>query len=206
MATTITVPRTTRLPTHWNLADIQNHVGGVPLNRILSFPPPGFATVEDVLWIRAKTDALCELIDGILVEKTLVFWESSKRKVADGTEPHTMYLRMESDPTARTVTTPRSTRLPTDWTLADIQEHVGGVPLERIRAFPPPGFATVEDVEILSSRKEAICELIDGILVEKTMGWYESFLAMLIGTKLNTFVIENQLGLVLGADGARNSA
>lgn len=102
---------------------------------------------------------------------------------------------------ATTITTPRTTRLPTHWSLADIQNHVGGVPINRIRSFPPPGLATVEDVELLTSRKEAICELIDGILVEKAMGYFESFLASLIITKLTTFVVENQLGLVLGEAG-----
>ena len=47
MATTITAPLTTCLPTHWSLADIQAHVGGIPFKRIRSFPPPGLATVED---------------------------------------------------------------------------------------------------------------------------------------------------------------
>ncbi len=102
---------------------------------------------------------------------------------------------------ATTITAPRTTCLPTHWSLADIQNHLGGIPFERIRSFPPPGLATVEDAENLASRKEAICELIDGILVEKAMGFYESFLAMLIGTKLTTFVVENQLGIVLGEAG-----
>ncbi len=102
--------------------------------------------------------------------------------------------------TAITIT-PRSTSLPTDWNLADIQDHLGGVPLERIRAFPPPGFATVEDVESLSSRKGAICELIDGILVEKAMGWYESLLATWIVTAINNYLTQNPIGKALGEAG-----
>lgn len=102
---------------------------------------------------------------------------------------------------ATTISTPRTTRLPTHWSLADIQNHLGGIPIHRIRSFPPPGLATVEDAETLTSRKEAICELIDGILVEKPMGYYESFLAVLIITKLTTFVVENKLGIVLGEAG-----
>lgn len=38
-------------------------------------------------------------------------------------------------------TTPPSL-LPTEWTLADLQVHLGGIPLDRIRLYPPPGMAT----------------------------------------------------------------
>lgn len=102
---------------------------------------------------------------------------------------------------ATTISSPRSSNLPTDWSLADVQKHLGGVPLERIRLFPPPGFATLEDVEELNARKDRLCELIDGILLEKTMGWYESALAVLIGEFLSRFVRENGLGKVLGEGG-----
>lgn len=200
MATTTTTPRTTRIPTDWSLADVQNHVGGVPLERIRSFPPPGFAIVEDVVEIHAKEDRLYEMIDGILVEKTEGYL-IVKGKTPDPAKKHTLNLSTEGQPTPINLAQPRSTHLPTDWNLADIQNHVGGVPLERIRAFPPPGFATDEDVEELNVRKDRLCELIDGILVEKTMGWYESYLAVLIISKLNNFVVENQSGLVLGPDG-----
>ena len=102
---------------------------------------------------------------------------------------------------ATTISTPRTSKLPADWSLGDIQNHVGGVPLDRIRAFPPPGFATVEDVAILCSRKEAICELIDGILVEKAMGWYESLLASWIITAINIYLKQNPIGKALGEAG-----
>lgn len=203
MATTITGTRTTRLPIHWSLADVQNHVGGVPIERIRSFPPPGFATVEDVVQIHAKKERLCELIDGILVQKTAVFRQPVRVGTAgelakNSTKHPSEEIQFMS---ATITTTPRSTRLPTDWNLADVQDHVGGVPLERIRAFPPPGFATVEDVEEIQAKEDRLFELIDGILVEKAMGYFESFLAMLIGLKLTAFVVENQLGIVLGEAG-----
>lgn len=102
---------------------------------------------------------------------------------------------------ATTITTPRTTTLPTSWSLADVQKHLGGIPFERIRNFPPPGLATVEDVEDIQAKEDRLFELIDGILVEKAMGYFESFLAMLIGLKLTAFVVENQLGMVLGEAG-----
>jgi len=94
-----------------------------------------------------------------------------------------------------------STVLPTDWTLADMLTHLGGVPLDRIRTYPPPGMATEEDVLKSKSRSNRICELIDGILVEKTMGYYESLLAAMIIQRLGSFVEEHDLGIVLGPDG-----
>ncbi len=45
-------------------------------------------------------------------------------------------------PQAETLTLQAS--FPADWTLADLQDHLGGVPLERIRMVPPPGYATEE--------------------------------------------------------------
>ena len=97
-------------------------------------------------------------------------------------------------------TVPSST-IPVDWTVADMLTHLGGIPLDRIRLHPPPGMATEEDVHRSKSRFNRICELIDGILVEKTVGYYESLLAVEIIFSLKLFLEENDLGIVLGADG-----
>jgi Uma2 family endonuclease len=204
MASTLTVQRSTRLPTHWSLADIQEHVGGVPIERILSFPPPGFATVEDVVQIHAKKERLCELDDGILVQKTAVFRNSiTGQKAGDLLKKHANHPSEEIQFKSATITTtPRSSSLPANWNLADIQDHVGGVPLERIRSFPPPGFATVEDVEQIQAEEDRLFELIDGILVEKAMGYYESLLAGWIITAINNYLIQNPIGQALTADGA----
>ena len=60
-------------------------------------------------------------------------------------------------------------------TLADLLSQLGHVPLNRIRMFPPPGTATVEDVARLCDREpKRLCELVDGVLVEKDMGFEES--------------------------------
>lgn len=102
---------------------------------------------------------------------------------------------------ATTITTPRSTRLPTDWSLADIQNHVGGVPLERILAFPPPGFATVEDVEEMDVKTDRLCELIDGILVQKTAVFRDALISTYLASELCMFVSKHKLGHVLPASG-----
>lgn len=93
-------------------------------------------------------------------------------------------------------------RLPADWSLADVQRHLGNIPLERIRLFPPPGYATEEDVIEIEAREDRLYELEDGILVEKTMGWYESLIASLILIEIGTYLKNHDLGQVLGADGS----
>ena len=68
---------------------------------------------------------------------------------------------------------PQSSLLPVDWSLANLQDHLGGVSLERIRLFPSPGTATERDLEAILDRENCTCELIDGVLVEKSMGFFE---------------------------------
>lgn len=92
-------------------------------------------------------------------------------------------------------------QLPTDWTIADLQEHLGWIPAERIRLFPSPGTATIPDVVNLDNRHDRLCELIDGILVEKTTGWFESFVAMRIVQFLNNHLERRPLGVASGPDG-----
>lgn len=94
-----------------------------------------------------------------------------------------------------------ATALPTDWTAADMLTHLGGIPLERIRMYPPPGMATEKDVFQAKSRFNRICELIDGVLVEKTVGYYESLLAAEVIHLLKLFLQEHDLGIVLGEAG-----
>jgi Uma2 family endonuclease len=94
------------------------------------------------------------------------------------------------------------TVLPTDWTLADLQQHLGGVALERIRLYPPPGMATVEDALAIHDRENRLCELVDGILVEKIMGSYESLLAGLLIHWMHQYLDANPRGIVLAPDGA----
>ena len=87
------------------------------------------------------------------------------------------------------------------WTAVDLVERFGPVPLDRVRTNPPPGSATERDVIEIHDRENRLCELLDGTLLEKTMGSYESYLAVYLGHLLTTFVREHQLGIILGADG-----
>lgn len=90
---------------------------------------------------------------------------------------------------------------PADWTAADMQEQLGGIPLDRIRMVPPPGTATEEDVVAVHARTGQLCELVDGILVEKVMGYRESRLAVVLGHFIETYLDARPLGSVAGADG-----
>ncbi len=84
-------------------------------------------------------------------------------------------------------------------TLADLVKRLGGVPLDRIRLHPYP--ATIQDVLDIQDHEGRSCELVEGALVEKVMGYTEALLATWIGTLLNKFVQPRNLGLVTGPDG-----
>lgn len=85
-------------------------------------------------------------------------------------------------------------------TLANLISELG-VPSERILFHPPPGTATEQDVLDLDAHEGRLVELVDGVLVEKTMGFEESLIAGAILYFLRDFVIPSNLGVVSGADG-----
>jgi Uma2 family endonuclease len=86
--------------------------------------------------------------------------------------------------------------------LEDLLERLGNIPLARVRMAPPPGLATEADVLEAERTQNKLCELVDGVLVEKAMGYCESLLAILLGRILLDFVEPRNLGLVSGADGS----
>jgi Uma2 family endonuclease len=87
-------------------------------------------------------------------------------------------------------------------TLADLLERLGNVPLERVRLQPPPGTATEKDViAAWSGLDRRLCELVQGTLVEKTVGTKEAVVATLVCHFLWKYLDKHDLGLALGADG-----
>ena len=86
-------------------------------------------------------------------------------------------------------------------TLGDLLERLGGIPASRVRYYLPPGPATEQDVLDIEARENIHCELVDGVLLEKPMGLEESYLALLIATLLDYFVLPRKVGIVTGADG-----
>jgi Uma2 family endonuclease len=87
------------------------------------------------------------------------------------------------------------------WTVADLYRRFGAMAFERIRHDPPPGCGTVDDVVRLNDHEDRLYELVDGILVEKTVGLEESCIAMKIGRSLGNFVDPRGLGLLAGEGG-----
>ena len=99
-----------------------------------------------------------------------------------------------------TATTKSTIKVVTE-TLADLLDHLGGIEPGRVRTNPPPGLATEADLVMVNSRKQGICELVDGLLVEKSMGVVESMLAGSILALIRSFVLTRNLGIVTTADG-----
>src|SRR3954469_16875278 len=94
----------------------------------------------------------------------------------------------------------RARSLPNVENVRDLIAHLGDVPPERIRMHPPPGKATEKDLLRLVERDKILCELIDGVLVEKVMGAREGGVGSWISYHLETFLAQNDLGATFGAD------
>jgi Uma2 family endonuclease len=86
-------------------------------------------------------------------------------------------------------------------TIAHQLEELGDIPAARVLQYPTPGSATLEDLLQVNESKKNLCELIDGTLVEKTMGIKQSLVAMTIGRILGNFISTKQIGFVTGSDG-----
>lgn len=86
-------------------------------------------------------------------------------------------------------------------TIADMLDALGDIPPERVLMNPPPGTATEQDAIQCEARQNRLCELVDGILVEKGVGYQESIIAGAILALLRAFVIPRNLGCVSGSDG-----
>jgi len=84
---------------------------------------------------------------------------------------------------------------------ADWLHDLGDIPLHRIVFDPWPGTATEADLLLLVERDKRLCELIDGTLVQKPVGIFESLIAVNLILKLGTYVEQNGLGAVFGPDG-----
>jgi Uma2 family endonuclease len=87
-------------------------------------------------------------------------------------------------------------------TVADLLEKLGGVPPERVRLQPLPGTATEEDLIAIQDREKRNCELIDGVLVEKPLGYPESLLAAWIIVLLGDYIRQHDVGTIAGESGA----
>ena len=68
-----------------------------------------------------------------------------------------------------------SVTVPPAETLADLLKRLGDIPMVRIRMRPAPGTATADDVlRLCAAEPKRLCELVDGVLVEKPIGHLEA--------------------------------
>jgi len=86
-------------------------------------------------------------------------------------------------------------------TMADLVRELGHVSLSRIRARPAVGTAVEQDVLAAHERDGRLCELVDGVLVEKPMGFLEARLAAVIIYLLETHLERDRRGIITGPDG-----
>jgi Uma2 family endonuclease len=85
--------------------------------------------------------------------------------------------------------------------VADLIDRLGGIPAERIRMQPPPGTATEKDLlRLLDAEDKRICELIDGVLVEKAVATREGLYAAYLSRMIGNYAEEFDLGVILGGD------
>jgi Uma2 family endonuclease len=85
--------------------------------------------------------------------------------------------------------------------IGELLHDLGDIPPERVRLDPLPGQATERDLLRLNDHGSRLYELVDGVLVEKPMGYKESYLATRIGRYICQYAEDNDLGAVTGADG-----
>jgi Uma2 family endonuclease len=86
-------------------------------------------------------------------------------------------------------------------TLADLLRQLGNVPTKRILWRPHPGTATEKDLlRYLDAADKRLVELIDGVLVEKTLGHQESQIGGVLLQYFNNYLDEHDLGVAYTAD------
>ncbi|WP_047816879.1 Uma2 family endonuclease [Rhodopirellula islandica] len=84
--------------------------------------------------------------------------------------------------------------------VADTLTDLGGISSDRLRVVEASRPAAAEDLAILHAQG-VMCELVDGQLVEKQMGFKESLLAAVLIEFLSAFARQHKLGIVSGPDG-----
>ena len=84
--------------------------------------------------------------------------------------------------------------------LIELVERLGDIPPERVLLRPPPGDATEDDLLDQLARKR-FCELVEGTLVEKGMGFEESSLAVWLGHLLLIEMGDRDPGKLSGESG-----
>ena len=97
---------------------------------------------------------------------------------------------------------PRTRTTPTvrGYTVRDLTDRFGPIPLDRFVWDPLPGTATFADLLRLHDAGRLV-ELVDGVLLEKAVGWTESRIAILLAKRFGHWDPTELLGTLTGADG-----
>ena len=85
-------------------------------------------------------------------------------------------------------------------TVGDLLDRLGGIPARRVLMHPTPGTATEADLLKVLDGNERLCELVEGTLVEKAVGFQETWLTAALITELFLFVKNRRLGRVTTPD------
>jgi Uma2 family endonuclease len=86
--------------------------------------------------------------------------------------------------------------------MPELRRYFDMIPAERIVLDPAPGTATKKHLIRENERKYRLCELVDGVLLEKPMGTKEGLLGGWLLHFLWQFLEAHRLGIVLGGDAA----
>jgi Uma2 family endonuclease len=78
---------------------------------------------------------------------------------------------------------------------------LGDISADRVRLFPLPGTGTADDAEVVQREGNSLCELVDGVLVEKPIESLKSLVAIEVAFALRRYLEDHPMGVVLGADG-----
>lgn len=85
-------------------------------------------------------------------------------------------------------------------TLDDHLKLLGDIPAQRVHIDPPPGTATTDDW-LAAVGRGSVCELVDGTLVDKTMGIYESLIAAVLIGYFRAASGDGRVGITSGEQG-----
>ncbi len=85
-------------------------------------------------------------------------------------------------------------------TITGLLEDLGDVEPTRVRITRGRPAGTRDIIE-LHDRHKILCELVDGVLVEKVMGGRASHVAMMLVYYLNAYLLRNPIGFLFGPDG-----
>src|SRR5437588_10937702 len=96
---------------------------------------------------------------------------------------------------------PRANTISRFENMGEVLDKLGGISPRRVRMRPLPGRATEKDLLRIHHRTGVICELVDGILVEKVMGYGEGSLGTWLSYLIQCYLEEHDLGNLAGADG-----